>query len=384
MPNVEQFAYWGAGGVRGQYTRNANAWQKIRLSVDELGAVVLIPKGGRSTVPEEFAGYGKIVELKVPGFLRGLSRGKFRVLVDFCVAAKWCRVHGCGLLLSVSNEMAFLGAIVAAGWTSVWLFCWDPPGVSLWNRKDLLSRVRCRLMVWLMTCAVRRSNGLILNLHGGFADRFLKEVRSKVHVYRNGTDVRHNRACAEGVAHVPWRIAINGAFADGKGCREHVALFKRIWRQNNRASLVWVGQGDCERVRAQLIADGIPSTSFTLGMFPLDESLRLLASASVAVCLYPDLPSWRWNFILKAPEFLSMGIPIVAYGLPGLSAYVKEGVSGFLLPPSDFEGACKAVAGLLNDASRLESMRKMIVQESDELDWQAVNQRIANLLRGDV
>lgn len=351
------------------YSRNANAYQKIRLVADILGANILIPKGCRQWLPSEYRDHKAVIELNASRFAPVLY---FRAVL-------FARKSDNILLLSVSNEITLFCAWICSWFRRVILFCWDPPGVSRRDETQILSRLRCQLMDMLMSWAVRCSNGLVMNLHPGFCERFCQSVRKKIWHFPNGTDVAYNRECAKGVARVPYRLAVNSAFAANKGCWNIARVYVDLWKKNNSVSLIWVGAGSArEAIKSYFCQNGIKEASFELGFFDHKSAIRKLATGSMALCMYENVPSLRWNYVLKAPEFLSLGIPIVAPRLPGVSQYVIDGSNGYLYDNED--EIVDTILDCFASRERIDQLRSSALKTSEAFDWVDINATIARKL----
>lgn len=288
-----------------------------------------------------------------------------------------------------SNEKAMLKVLL---WQLVshrryLLFCWDPPGVTVRDRRTLICRFRCWLMDRLFAMIARRSVGVILNLHPGFLEgRFDAKTRDKFRAFPNGTDVAANQRSAEGVGHVRKRIAINSGFRTEKGAWEIAKLVLRLWESDHEVSVAWVGHGgERDAIVAYLQKKGMPAVQILApGKVPNEEAMRLLASGEIAFNAYPDIPSLRWNYVLKAPEFLSLGLPIVSVDLPGVREYVREGGAGRLFQPDDWDGAFKVVSELLQSPEDVARMRQHALEFVQDYDWDKINSRIADWVKGSI
>jgi glycosyltransferase involved in cell wall biosynthesis len=63
--------------------------------------------------------------------------------------------------------------------------------------------------------------------------------------------------------------------------------------------------------------------------------------ARAAVVLYPVL--WDEPFGMAAAEAQACGTPVVAFRRGGLGEVIADGITGFLVPPGDIQGAAAAV-----------------------------------------
>lgn len=373
------FAYTLFGDIL-CYADCANARQKIRLVGETLKGVVFIPKGRRDLIPPE-AKDGNFEEVDVP---RGIW-----ALVRF-VRARRNELSGFGC--PVSGEKSFLVAIALSLFSGVpiFLFCWDPPGVSARNRRDVISRLRCKALDVLTAIAVSCSKGMILNLHPGFLEgRFSASVRRKIFTFPNGTTIQKNESFAKDAKRVPKRFAVACRVNEQKGCWDVAHFFLELYKRDPEVSLVWIGGGKDRDMYEYFLKHGVPGDRVVMtGNVEREDSLRHIATASLAINLYPDVPSLRWNYVLKAPEFLSFGLPVVTYDMPGVRAYVIDGETGLVVPPGEVNQAVEKTLDLLNDVSRYETMCAAARERASRYDWLLINQAIAGkvneLLGGNV
>lgn len=362
------------------YSKNANAYQKCCVVTRNLGGVLAIPSGRELWLHKEFWNQTRSVNVPLKpgcGFF-----GQIGVALSLFWMPLRLRQKATGFVFSVSNEFALFGIIAASLLLHIKyaLFCWDPPGVSILNRSDAFSRLRCRILDLFFSVAANRSECVILNLQRGFLEgRFPKKICSKFIPFPNGTQFARNRAVTEGIEHVPFRIGINGAFTEDKGCREAAELFVSCWRKDARLSLVWTGVGgDAEIVRRIFRDAGIPDSSWEVFQdCGHENALRHLRTASVALNPYRNVPSLRWNYVLKIPEFLSLGIPVVTLDAPGVREYASEGV----ILVQNLENAAAEITALFADEEHLGKVQEACVAKARCYDWDRLNGEIAHVLR---
>ena len=372
------YLLWGTAAV---YSRSANAYQKIRLAVENLDATIVLPSGCLSWLPEDFKGRARVLEFSFPKiFLHGKVGKVFEGL--FCSYASFrLRRRFDKFLVNTGNEFVFFWIRLAEIWARLYLLCWDPPGIAARDGESRVARLRCALMDRLFAATARKSLGVILNLHEGFLGRFPQDVHGKFHVFPNGTNVSVNRAAASGVVRVPKRIAVNGAFDAVKGCWDVANLFADIWALDHDVSLVWTGRGSEKDAVAKLFDEkGIPPTAYTLGFGSHDYTMVNLATASVALNAYRVVESLRWNYVLKAPEFLSLGLPIVSVRLPGVAYYIEDGQTGVFFKSGDWIEAKAAICDLLTDRDRLLKMQERAGRVAEKFEWSDINRRIAQTI----
>jgi len=352
------------------YADCSNARQKIRLVGETLKGVVFIPKGRRDLIPPE-AKDGNFEEVDAPHGILALVR---------FLRARRGKLSGFGY--AVSNETTFLKSIVLSLFSGVptVLFCWDPPGVSVQNRRDIVSRFRIFAMDWLMALAVRCSKGMILNLHPGFLEgRFARSVQRKIFAFPNGTTIEKNLAYANAGKRVPKRFAVACRVNEQKGCWDVANYFVKLYQRDSEVSLVWIGGGKDREVYQYLLDKGVPDDHIVMpGDLPRDEALKYIATASWAINMYPDVPSLRWNYVLKAPEFLSFGLPIVTNDVPGIGEYAVDGETGVVFNSGVLDQAVEKTLNALRDGARHEKMCVAARERSLKYDWLLINRAIAD------
>ena len=365
------------------FTASANAYQKLRLVTQTFQGKVFVPQGCQSWVHDEFQ--DSIVQYSWPHCLVKRIVGKITLAFQYWWAFWSLRRQVDRWFVAPSNEMSFLACWIAECFSRkpFVLFCWDPPGVSVRDRQDVFSKLRCRLMDFLMGHAVLHSEQMILNLHPDFlSGRFTAKERQKVVTFPNGTLVDVNAANVHGVEKVLHRIAVNSKFEAAKGCFEMAQLFVAIRKRITDASMVWTGDGcDREKVLRMLREAGIPDNAIIApGRIPQREAMRMLATAQLAVNSYEDVPSLRWNYVLKIPEFQSIGVPVVSVDLPGAREYIKDGVNGLLITTKRLIESQDRIVNLLNDADHCQNLAKSAFESVRDYDWMIINSSIAKTI----
>lgn len=355
---IPVFVYLGGGDMR--FSKSANVYQKRKLVAENLHGIFLANKGTK-TWPE----FEPAMRTKLPRYAKSI----------------YCD--------NPSSELGFLKTIFQRIflWRRPVLFCWDPPGIYWRDRKDWLARIRCWALNQLQSAAILCSRVTIFNLHRGFAESNLWRCAVKrCEFFPNGTCVEQNQNDAEGVAHVAHRVAISNAFMARKGCFWLADRLVEAKRRIADLSIVWVGadHGDLAAVRARLLAGGFADAELVhLGTAKHADALRLWASAEVGFNAYPDQPSVRWNHVLKLPEFMSLGLPVVSVNLPGAHEYVTQDV-GVLFSAGDEHGAVNAMLNLLSAQGLLSKCRVRALSAVRAYDWAEINRQIAAILLKDI
>ena len=327
------------------HSPNANVWQKLQMfGSDDDACVVDLEKGER--IPKDCT----LLCYDVMG-TKKLARACFRRIFSFRKYA---------------------------------LLLWDPPGITRQDGRTVLDR----LLRWsnnhLLEFAGCGAEKIVWNLHPGFCKTYFSEkLQRRSAFFPNGTFVDSNLSVSNSVDRVRGRIAVNSAFTIDKGCLEVAEIIKGVWQQNPDLSVVWLGEGQLKcKVISNLLNAGIsPKQIIAPGIVPYDQALHLLGTAEVALNFYHDIPSLRWNYILKAPEFMSLGVPIVTVESPGVCEYVKNGETGVVISDCDIPNFVTSICDLLANDDKRSSMRAQCLKRVQDYDWRIINARIMAYLK---
>ena len=162
----------------------------------------------------------------------------------------------------------------------------------------------------------------------------------------------------------------------------HVHLLE-AWRQVLErvpdARLTLAGDGPLlGALEQQVAALGLEQAVRFLGRVSHEELPALLLGSSATV-----LASLREGLPLVVLESLACGRPVVASRVGGIHEVVQEGVNGLLVPPGDPQAMAGALAGLLSDGARLESMaRKAHAEATGAFSWRRSAREYLDLYAG--
>jgi D-inositol-3-phosphate glycosyltransferase len=104
------------------------------------------------------------------------------------------------------------------------------------------------------------------------------------------------------------------------------------------------GGGERTRLQERVNGSGVGDRVLFLGAVPHEEVGDYYALADVCV-----VPSRTESFGLVALEAQSLGTPVVAAAVGGLTEIVEDGVTGILVPTRDPRRYAQAIASMLND-----------------------------------
>jgi glycosyltransferase involved in cell wall biosynthesis len=91
------------------------------------------------------------------------------------------------------------------------------------------------------------------------------------------------------------------------------------------------------------------------------------------------VPSYYESFSMVTAEALACGTPVVAADVDGPASLVRDGVSGYLVPPGDAEALAKSIARVLGDRTLRQRLADQAPATVAHLGWPAVADRVIGL-----
>jgi glycosyltransferase involved in cell wall biosynthesis len=228
--------------------------------------------------------------------------------------------------------------------------CERPPGRACREEGCLSRRAWVALMAQRALWDRWRDVFDLFVANSGAVERRLREYGiGPTAVIWNGVPRRPPRPPLAG----PPTVAYAGRLSREKGVAVLLAAFAATTRAIPDARLIVMGDGperrELERRAREL---GVESSVVWTGMQPRDAMERELEAAWVhAVPSILEEP-----FGLAAAEAMMRGTPVVASGHGGLIEIVRHGETGLLATPGDASSFATALAALLADRERCESM----------------------------
>jgi len=179
--------------------------------------------------------------------------------------------------------------------------------------------------------------------------RLIAEGIEPVEVIHSGVPIKPSRPPLS----EPPTAAFAGRLVREKGADVLVQAFAQVVSQMPEARLLVVGDGPEREHLNSLVGDlGLTSNVMMVGYRPHSEMEGHLASAWVKA-----VPSrWAEPFGRVAAEAMMRGTAVVATGSGGLREIVRDGLTGFLVPPGDAEALAAALLRVLGDRKLAEQM----------------------------
>ena len=161
-------------------------------------------------------------------------------------------------------------------------------------------------------------------------------------------------------APVAGRILYTGRFADIKGLHDLAAAFGRL--SHRPAELVVAGglpdSPKIDRRWRRRLAASLPE-GLTLTGWLDPEALRSEHERAAIVVV----PSWFETFGLGALEAMQRAVPVVGTHTPGLASFLRDGVTGLLVPPRDPEALAAALLRLLREPRFAERLGRAAAED---------------------
>jgi L-malate glycosyltransferase len=223
-------------------------------------------------------------------------------------------------------------------------------GYSLTGRQQRVQRLACRFAHHVLVNAQAVRRWLV---DGGYDGRRISVIRNGLDVARftsagGDASLRRELALPPDAPIVAMVSRLNPL----KGVEDFLAAAARVADRFEQARFLIIGDNgttdgrdyrrELERHVARLGLQGrVVFTGFRL------DVPRLLAE--VAVCVHPSLSEGLPNAVL---ESMAAGVPVVATRVGGSPELVRDGVTGFLVPPQDPAALAKAIDELLSEPDR--------------------------------
>ena len=136
-----------------------------------------------------------------------------------------------------------------------------------------------------------------------------------------------------------------GRIVRSKGLFDLIKVFKEV--NPEKASLELVGDGaDFDELKGLVAGLTLEKNVTFSGKLSYDEVIKKYLAADVFV-----LPTLRVEgFPMTLPEAMLAGLPVIASNLGGISDAIKDGETGFLVPPGDHKILKEKIELLTEDA----------------------------------
>jgi glycosyltransferase involved in cell wall biosynthesis len=109
---------------------------------------------------------------------------------------------------------------------------------------------------------------------------------------------------------------------------------------------------------------------------PNAELVSLISGTKIVICPYTD--ATQSGVVMTAFAFNK---PVIASDVGGFPEVIKDGITGFLVPPKDSDALASKIALLISDSNLLKKMSENIQKKysSGEYSWQHIAMKIGEL-----
>lgn len=147
-------------------------------------------------------------------------------------------------------------------------------------------------------------------------------------------------------------ILFTGRLSYRKGLFDLIECGKHICKHYPDVSFVIPGSGRLAQTLQEKVQElGIANQFKFLGFVPREELIRLYQNATLYV-----LPSHYEGLPTVLLEAMSCGLPVVATAVSGNLDVITQGKNGILVPPKSPEKLAEAIASLLDDEQKRETL----------------------------
>jgi glycogen(starch) synthase len=161
-----------------------------------------------------------------------------------------------------------------------------------------------------------------------------------------------------------WTLVCVGRLEPEKGFDLAIEALARVRARGTDVGLTVIGQGvDWERIGRLTEELGLEGYVHFTG--PLGNAATRAEIAQATAVLVPSRT--REGFSLVAAEAAMAGVPVIATSVGGLPETVRDGETGFIIPPDDVSALAAAVMALLDDDERRERLGKFARQRATEI-----------------
>lgn len=228
--------------------------------------------------------------------------------------------------------------------------CYKPAGAVCYHDGCLPLRDWLPLMLQMkLWRRWRHAFNLVVANSEATKRRLIAEGIEPVEVLLNGVPLRPPRPPLS----LPPTVAFSGRLVQEKGAGVLVQAFAKVVAQIPQARLTLAGAGPERERLIKMVTDLSLSPSVSvLGHLP-----RLELEQHIATAWVQAVPSsWAEPFGMVAAEAMMRGTAVVASDSGGLTEIVRDGETGFLVPPNDVNALASALLRLLQNREMAERM----------------------------
>lgn len=190
---------------------------------------------------------------------------------------------------------------------------------------------------------------------------------AKTRFIRNGVDLKE---IDEALAALPKQsdqrpdvksIGFIGQLIPRKGVQHLIQAFDQVYRDNTSLRLQLLGDG-AQRPELETLAAGLPSHDAIEFLGFRSDRLELLANFSLFV-----MTSSLEGIPRCMMEAMAVGVPVVAFDIPGVDQLIEHEVTGLLAPLGDVPALVACCRRVLNDSDLARRLTENARKNIDDL-----------------
>ena len=278
------------------YSKNANVYQKPYRLSREYDLTLWVNNACR--VPGEIASKCLVRRFAVLDDVfenEKSSQAEFVIFTGFDFPCMWLALK--------------LKRVTGMKWT---VFCWDPPSLSHRDRFPLLRWIIDLVFRWFL----RRCDRIVLNIHPGLLDEIgYKPLEGQLECRMQDAFDGLDPAPIANPDSFEHDFGVLSNWTEAKGAE----LMAEVMRQMPDKTCLWIGDPPNPNNRA------IERSNISFaGRLNQEEAFGKLKRCRILVAPYLNVPSLKWNYVLKLFEYLELGRPILASDNPGNAELAKR------------------------------------------------------------
>ncbi|MBN7800178.1 glycosyltransferase family 4 protein [Algoriphagus aestuariicola] len=356
-----------------------------------LTTVAVLPKSYSGRLAEAWRFFRSNGFLRtLPGFLKSINPFNFGSsglkLTHFLHFTRLSTIESCELIhVHFGQVGVFLSAFTEIGLLNSIPIIVSFHGYDLVPNQYLINRKLYRPMF-------RVAKALTVNSQytGNLLNQVNPEVKSKVWLLPESLDTKLFDRSKDEVSRVSDRnfhLVFIGRLVDWKGPDTAVMVMRHIVKEIrfSNVRLTVIGKGPMDfQLKAMVQNLGLSEYVKLLGGQEQSVVRSVLASADLFVYTGREQKDTKRaeNQGLVLMEAQAMGIPVVAFDVGGVGEGVKDGVTGYLLPPGSVHEFAYQIVNLLRNEERLKEMghaSKSYVKKNYDID--VLGERLLSLYK---
>ncbi|MFX1578939.1 MAG: glycosyltransferase family 4 protein [Promethearchaeota archaeon] len=176
-------------------------------------------------------------------------------------------------------------------------------------------------------------------------------------------------------------VLFSGHIEEWAGLKMIETLTKRLSEEVPEALLLLIGAGEAVEKLVSFVESAGVSNQFQYGgIKPFSEMPRIISSADIALCIFPDTPVSHAASPLKLFEYMSCGKAIVATSVSGTAEALTRD-AGILVEPGNVDEICDKVVELCRSPKQREELgqkaRELVLQE---YSWSVLVEDLTTLI----